>query len=112
MAWVPSTVTMLVTTLVLLGACGEGKGTLTEVPTQPAVVMEVRGLVMEVQGESVTSLVSLTIRDEAGRLWTFDAEGFVGFTPSHLREHQALALPVTVQYRETADGLLALSVTD
>ena len=46
------------------------------------------------------------------KLWTFTSEGFVGFTPSHLREHQILALPVTVSYRETADGLVAVSVTD
>ena len=80
------------------GACGDGE--------------KVRGLVVEVQGGSITELESLTVRDEAGRLWTFKAEGFVGFTPSHLREHRDFLLPVTVRYRETPEGLLIVSIAD
>ena len=69
-------------------------------------------MVVAVEAASLTDVASLNIRDEAGRLWAFKAEGFVGFSPSHLREHQAFGHPVTVRYRETADGLVAVSITD
>ena len=61
---------------------------------------------------SITDLDSVTVRDESGKLWTFKTEGFLGFSPSHLREHQAFAWSVTVFYEETPDGLLANSITD
>ena len=72
----------------------------------------VRGTIADVEAESITSFRSLTVQDEAGTLWTFRSEGFVGFTPSHLREHQAFALPITVRYMETPEGLLALGASD
>ena len=92
--------------LTFAGACGSDPRTVTD------EVKEVRGLVIEVQAGSVTNLDSLTIRDEAGALRTFRAEGFVGLTPSHLREHKALRLPVTVRYRDTPDGATVVSVID
>jgi hypothetical protein len=73
---------------------------------------EVRGRVIQVEAESITALASLTIRDESGKEWTFRGEGYVGVTPSHLRQHQVIAQPITVLYRETDDGLLAVWVTD
>ena len=75
-------------------------------------MLEIRGLVADVQAGSILKLDSLTIRDEEGRLWSFKVEGQLGFTPSHLREHQVLAQPVIVRYRETPDGLVALDLTD
>ena len=74
--------------------------------------MTVRGLVVEVRGRSITDLGFLAIRDEAGGLWEFYADGFAGFTPSHLREHQAFGQPVTVTYRETPDGLMVVGLSD
>ena len=76
------------------------------------MVSEVRGLLVEVESVSLTELDSLVLQDGAGKCWTFRAAGFIGITPSHLREHMALALPVTVRYRETADGLLVVEVAD
>ncbi len=73
---------------------------------------EVQGRVVGVEAASITALASLTIRDESGKEWTFRGEGYVGVTPSHLRQHQVIAQPITVLYRETDDGLLAVYVTD
>ena len=85
--------------LLVLGACGDG-------------VKKVQGLVVDVQSGSITDLDSVTVRDESGKLWTFKAEGSLSFSPSHLREHQAFAWPVTVFYEETPEGLLANGITD
>jgi hypothetical protein len=69
--------------------------------------------VVEVVGRSITELDSLRIRDEAGRVWTFASdEGFVGFTPSHLREHQLVGAPVVVTYVTQGDTLVVVDVSD
>ena len=63
-----------------------------------AEIREVQGLVREVQGASLTQIQKLVVEDNEGRLWQFTAEeSFVGFTPSHLREHSLLAEPVCWQ---------------
>ena len=103
-----------VAALLIIGACGgpptTPQGTGTE--ALAAEQMEVRGHVVEFKAASITGLESLTLRDESGEIWTFEAEGFVGFTPSHLRDHQAFGLVVTVTYIRTADRLIALNLTD
>ena len=96
-----------IATLWLATACG-GNGT----PTRAPDTLNVHGLVVEVAAKSLTDLASLTVRDEMGSLWIFTAEGFVGMTPSHLTEHRLLGEPVTVSYKETPDGLVALRITD
>ena len=70
-------------------------------------------MVVEVVGRSITELDSLRIRDEAGKEWTFASdEGFVGFTPSHLREHQLMGATVVVTYVRQGDTLVAVDVGD
>ena len=106
-------VSVVFLSVIVIGCGAEARlGTREPAATEAGATLEVQGLVVEVRGDSLTKVDSLSVRDEAGKLWTFTTEGFVGLTPSHLREHRALALPVTVRYRETPDGLLALSVTD
>lgn len=91
---------LLAASMVLAAAC-ESSGT-----------SEVRGQVVEVVPRSFSELESLTIRDEEGRLYTFETEGFVGFTPSHVREHQFLGQSLLVIY-ETREGVLvALRLED
>ena len=65
-----------------------------------------------VQSASLTEVQSLVVRDDDGVLWVFRTQGPIGFTPSHLKEHQVFGQPVTVLYRETDEGLLAMEVTD
>ena len=104
---------MLVAALLTIGGCGEqSKVDEAQSPARTPEVMEIRGLVVDVLAKSLTTLQSLTIRDGGGMLWSFVADGPVGLTPSHLREHQAFGLNVTVRYRETQGGLLAVSVSD
>ena len=62
------------------------------------------GLVVELQAASILQIASFTLRTDDGALVEMVVEGDVGMTASHLREHMALADPVTVTVRY-ADGL-------
>ena len=72
-----------------------------------------RGWVTDVQARSIDEVASLTVREEGTeKVWTFQAEGPIGFTPSHLREHMLQGQPVTVHYQERQGRLVAVLVTD
>jgi hypothetical protein len=62
------------------------------------------GLIVEMQAASILQIASFTLRTDDGALVELVVEGDVGMTASHLREHMALADPVTVTVRY-ADGL-------
>ncbi len=73
---------------------------------------QVRGQVVEVVSRNFTELESLRIRDADGREYAFTATGFLGFTPSHVKEHQLLGQTLLVTYVERGDELVALALTD
>ncbi len=95
----PAVATPLATLLLLLAACGNGE-------------QSVQGIITDVQPRSLTELATLTVRDDAGQLWTFETDGPVGFTPSHLREHMLTGQPVVVDYEDKGERLLAVRITD
>jgi hypothetical protein len=98
---------VLVRAVALLVGCGGGTD------ATPASGSLVRGMVVAVEGRSIIELESLSIRDEAGKVWTFTSgSGYVGFTPSHLREHQLLGHPITVTYVAEGDTLVAVEIID
>ena len=72
------------------------------------------GHIVRVESLSLTELAVLEIQDEAGKIWTFEAQGrgFAQFTPSHLREHQVLGLKVQVRYHKEADALVIDGISD
>ncbi len=90
-----------------LGAC-----------TQPAGQQSIRGILVEVQSASLQQVGQFTLRTDDGRELTFkpapDFNAGVAhpMTPGHLRQHMALAEPVTVTYREESGRFIALSATD
>ena len=97
----------LVLALALSAGCGGGADATSE-GGEP-----VQGLVVEVVGRSITELDTLRVRDEDGKVWTFTSgEGFVGFTPSHLRQHQLLGHAVRVTYVVRGDTLVVVSIAD
>ena len=74
---------------------------------------QVRGHVVDVVVRNFTEVESLRIRDEAGKIWDFrGAEGFIGFTPSHVKEHQLQGLSVLVSYVREGDTLVAVRLAD
>ena len=72
----------------------------------------VRGLVIEVVDRNITEIETLRLRDDSGRLWTFDAEHNLGMNGSHLRLHRALGESVLVTWTEKDGRLVATSVSD
>ena len=95
-------------TVILVLACGGNSATVRAEPEG-----QVRGLVLDVVNRSITELETLRIRDEAGEIWSFTgAEGFIGITPSHLREHQLTSSSVLVTYVRRGDTLVALDIGD
>jgi hypothetical protein len=69
------------------------------------------GLVVEMQAASILQIASFTLRTNDGTLVEMVVEGDVGITASHLREHMALADPVTVTVRY-ADGLVIATLVE
>ena len=74
----------------------------------------VRGQVVSVEAASVTTISSLTIREDSGEVWTFEGAGtFSGFTPSHLNEHKVQQEAITVVYEELEPRVLTIvSISD
>ena len=73
----------------------------------------VRGLLQEVNAKSLFELDSFTLMDVGGVRWSFDAQGksWGELTPSHLREHMVLGLPVTVRFHRE-NGVLIVDAID
>ncbi|HYY88062.1 MAG TPA: hypothetical protein VFA49_04645 [Chloroflexota bacterium] len=78
----------------------------------------VRGVLVDVQSRSLQQLDSFTVRTDDGQELTFspapnfNANESHAMNPGHMRQHMALADPVTVTYREEDQRLVALSATD
>jgi len=70
------------------------------------------GLVVELQAASLLQIASLTLRTDDGTLVEMIVEGDVGMTASHLREHMALADPVTVTVRYADGHIVATRIED
>lgn len=75
----------------------------------------VRGLVVAVEASGPVEWESLTVRDATGQELTFRRGTEVDlrfWRASHLRDHMARAEPVTITYRRTGDGLVAVEIED
>ena len=98
--------------LALVVACGASSSDAGNIETDPQS-SQVRGRVLEVVGRNIVELETLRIRDESGKEWTFGAaEGFIGLSPSHLREHKLLGESVLVTYVIQGNELIAVDITD
>lgn len=93
-------------------ACGGRSGdTINQPGNQPGE--QVRGLIVEVMERNITEVQLLRIRDEAGKFWIFTGgPGFIGLTPTHLREHQISGQSVLVTYQTRGDVLVAVDLSD
>jgi len=74
--------------------------------------MQIRGRVLEVVARNITEVETLRLLGEDDQEYHFTSEGFVGLTPSHLREHQLFGQPVIVSYVQKGGQLVAVAITD
>ena len=72
----------------------------------------VRGLVFEVNAKSLLEIESLTVVDNGGNTWNFNAGKFRGFTPSHLNEHRVVGVPITVTFHRIEGDLVIEEIID
>ena len=79
---------------------------------RPEGAMQVRGQVVEVVARSFSELELLRIRDAQGKEYAFETDGFVGFTPSHVREHQIFGQSLLVTYEKRGVILVAVKLED
>lgn len=70
------------------------------------------GLVVDLQAASILQIASFTLRTDDGALVELVVEGDVGMTASHLREHMALADPVSVTVRYADGRTIATRIED
>ena len=94
-------------------ACGGNSPDLTGPNLGNQEGVQVRGMVLEVVGRNMVELETLRIRDESRKEWSFGAaQGFIGFSPSHLREHQLAGESVLVTYVTRPGELTAVDISD
>jgi hypothetical protein len=65
-----------------------------------------------VESRNIAEIEHFTIRVANGREYTFTTEGFVEFTPSHLKEHQLFGQQVLVTYVKQDERLVAVKIGD
>jgi len=85
------------------------------VPSPPADVPTVDGVVVGVDAKALTDVRSFDLRTTDGTVMTFGLaklENGIQFPPGHLAEHQATATPIRVWYRDDAGSLHALFLED
>ena len=94
--------------LVMMGGCA----------SPPAPTKTAHGVLLEVESPSIQRVERFTLRTDDGQEMVFAAAPDFNtgadhaFTPGHMRQHMALADPVTVTYREENGKLVALNATD
>jgi hypothetical protein len=96
-------VSLALATAVLAGACSSSELTTT-------------GVVIQVTGTSPSAISSFLLHTADNLVLTFVVGPVTfdqkSFPPEHLREHQALALPVTVTYQVQAGQNVAIKLAD
>ena len=100
--------------LLLLVGCSQAPG-IGSLRTQ---TLSVRGVLLDVVSPGIQQVDRFTLRTDDGQLLSFAAAPDFNagathvMTPGHMRQHMALAEPVTVIYRDDGGVLIALSATD
>ncbi|GIW09076.1 MAG: hypothetical protein KatS3mg061_0133 [Dehalococcoidia bacterium] len=85
---------------------------------RPSTELSVRGVVLEVQASGLVYPEWFRLRDSTGREWRFGVDPAAvtdrthPMNAAHLRQHLALADPVTVFYREEPTGPVAYRIED
>ena len=74
--------------------------------------LEIRGMVLEVNARDISQIESFRLSGEDGSEYIFTTKDFIGFSPSHLVEHQVQGHSVLVRYINDHGILIAIELTD
>ena len=74
--------------------------------------LEIRGMVLEVNPRDISQIESFRLSGNDGSEYTFTTRDFIGFSPSHLVEHQVQGHSVLVKYINDQNILIALELSD
>jgi hypothetical protein len=100
---VRKTLIVVMTTLLVIWAVACGS---EEQPGTPAAEQStVTGVVLDVAAGSLTQIETLSVQDDTGTKWDFEAEDYRGWLPSHVRDHMVQGAPIIVTYHEEAGVL-------
>lgn len=72
----------------------------------------IQGRVISVVAENISEVRSFEVQLQSGEIYSFKTDGFIGFTPSHIKEHQITGEPVIVTYIERNGAFIASKITD
>lgn len=70
------------------------------------------GVVLDVAAGSLTQIETLSVQDDTGTKWDFEAEDYRGWLPSHVRDHMVQGAPIIVTYHEEAGVLYVDEIED
>jgi len=107
---VRKTLIVVMTTLLVIWAVACGS---EEQPGTPAAEQStVTGVVLDVAVGSLTQIETLSVQDDTGTKWDFEAEDYRGWLPSHVRDHMVQGAPIIVTYHEEAGVLYVDEIED
>ncbi|MQG17890.1 MAG: hypothetical protein FI726_06435 [SAR202 cluster bacterium] len=81
-------------------------------PTETENTNLIRGRVISVIAKSISDIQTFKVQSPTGEIYSFQVNGSIGFTPSHIKEHQVTGSPVTVTYISSNNVLIATKITD
>ena len=99
--------TVLVAAVALLIFSGAACGGTQADDTSDVQTEVVSGLIVDLKARSLSEIESMTVAGEDGETWGFGAQDTMsaGFTPSHLKEHMVLGIPVKVWFHRQNGAL-------
>jgi len=97
-------ITILTLTTFILLSCAD--------PSETENNKLIRGRVISVVAKSISDVQTFKVQSPTGEIYSFQVNGFIGFTPSHIKEHQVTGDPVTVTYISGNNVLIATKITD
>jgi hypothetical protein len=103
---------IILAALLLLTACGGSSA--VEGPPPDGEQETVTGTILNYESASLSVIRSLELQDAAGAVWVFEGGGAAvpHFSPSHLRDHMLLGLPVEITFVREGEALLIRNVVD
>ena len=76
------------------------------------LTQEIRGHVVRVVPRNISEFETLQIKSQTQKYYEFTSQGFTGFTPSHIKEHQLFGQTLLVKYVNENGKLIAISLED